>query len=79
MFRKCKYVRTKENRIILFSDILNHSDFKSFNPISAGFIDIFRGDDEINCECYGESFSLGIESLGEEDSDLAERQILLKY
>lgn len=31
-----KYIRTEDDNIIIFSLSLNHSDFKSFNPISAG-------------------------------------------
>jgi hypothetical protein len=73
---KVKYIRTSENRIIVFSELQQHSEFKKFNPISAGFISIGIGDDRNpDCLCYGESVSLGLKSL-EEDSSLAKRQIL---
>ena len=37
MFRT-KYMRTKDNEIIVFGEIMQHSDFRNFNPVSAGFI-----------------------------------------
>lgn len=76
-----KYVRTKDNEIIVFSALINHSEFKMFEPISAGFI-LFTTDDLGNptCECYGESISLGfLPSKPEEDSKLANQQILGNY
>jgi hypothetical protein len=73
-----KYIRTKENEIIVFSALLNHSEFRRFEPISAGFI-LFTTDQlgNPNCECYGESVSLGfLKSKPVEDSKLANIQIL---
>lgn len=73
---KIKYIRTKDNTIIVFSDRLQHNDFKHFNPISAGFISFGIGEDRnCNCSCYGESISLGLKSM-EDDSLLAKYQIL---
>jgi hypothetical protein len=73
---KVKYIRTKNNQIIAFSEYFQHSDFKEFEPISAGFISIGIGDDRNpDCSCYGESVSLGLKSL-EDDTMLAKRQIL---
>ena len=49
-----KYIKTKDNEIIVFSALLNHSDFINYNPISAGFILFLT--DELGiptCECYG--------------------------
>jgi hypothetical protein len=76
-----KYIRTKENEIIVFSALINHSEFKRFEPISAGFI-LFTTDDLGNptCECYGESVSLNfLKSNPEQDSKLANIQILGNY
>ena len=75
---KVKYVRTKHNEIIVFSELLNHSDFSNHQPVSAGFISFGVGEDgNPSCSCYGESISLGfLKSKGDEDSELAYRQIL---
>ena len=76
-----KYIRTQQNKIIVFSAMLNHSDFATYYPISAGFIS-FTTDKFGNptCECYGESVSLGfLKSIPEEDSKLAIIQILGSY
>jgi hypothetical protein len=68
---KQKYVRLKiYDEIIIFPTIIEHSDFKHMNPISAGFCHI--GIKEI--DCFGESISLGLKS-NKEDSDIATRQI----
>ena len=76
-----KYIKTKDNEIIVFSALLNHSDFKKFNPISAGFILFLTDELGIpNCECYGESVSLNfLKSNPEQDSKLANIQILGNY
>jgi hypothetical protein len=73
---KAKYIRTKDNKIIVFSELQLHSEFKRFEPISAGFI-IFTTDEDKNtdCLCYGESISLDLKSK-EDDTQLAKRQIL---
>lgn len=73
---KVKYIRTKDNKIIAFGELFQHSDFKHFNPISAGFISIGIGNDgNPDCSCYGESISLGLKSL-EDDTQLVKKQIL---
>lgn len=74
---KVKYIRTKDNKIIAFGELFQHDEFKHFNPISAGFISIGIGSDRNpDCTCYGESVSLGLKSMGEEDTRLAKKQIL---
>jgi hypothetical protein len=76
-----KYIKTKDNQIIVFSALFNHSKFKNFKPISAGFI-LFTTDDLgiPICECYGESVSLNfLKSNPEQDSKLANIQILGNY
>jgi len=84
MLLKQKYIRTSDDRIIVFSELLQHNQFKHFNPISAGFISIstkkveYSGQfhHETDCKCYGESISLNLKSNEEEDTFLARRQIL---
>lgn len=73
---KAKYIRTKHNEIIVFSELQKHNEFIHFNPISAGFICIGIGEDKNpDCTCYGESISLGLSSK-EDDTRLAKKQIL---
>lgn len=74
---RVKYVKTKENVIIVFSELLQHSDFRGFEPVSAGFISIGATDKyEPSCTCYGESISLKLKSDPEIDTELARKQIL---
>ena len=77
---KAKYIKTKDKEIIVFGEIMVHSDFKHMNPISAGFIS-FGINEEGNptCKCYGESISLGLSSDEEEDTFLAQSQLGFMY
>ena len=71
MDTKQKYVRLKEyDEIIIFPQIIQHSDFKSMNPISAGFCHIHK--DKV--VCFGESISLRLSSK-EDDTLTATKQI----
>ena len=73
---RVKYIRTKDNEIIVFGELMQHSDFKHFDPISAGFISIGIGENgNPDCTCYGESISLNLKSM-EDDTIIAKRQIL---
>jgi hypothetical protein len=76
MFNKVKYIITNDKGIIIFPDTFNHSDFKHFKPINAGFIS-FGVNQQGNptCSCYGESISLDIKSNPEADTLLAKRQL----
>ena len=48
MDTKQKYVRIKEyNEIIIFPQIIEHSEFRNWNVISAGFCHIYQG--KITC------------------------------
>lgn len=77
---EAKYIRTKNDEIIVFSSLLVHSEFKRFEPKSAGFINILVDDQgNTKCICYGMSISLDLESNPKEDTELATRQILLRY
>ena len=74
---RIKYIRTKEDTIIVFSELFEHSKFANFNPISAGFVSFGTDKDgELNCTCYGYSASLKLESKGEEDAGLVKMEIL---
>jgi hypothetical protein len=74
MWLKQKYVITKDNVIIVFPELLQHSEFKNFEPISAGFISFGIKDGNPSCSCYGESISLNLKSR-EEDTLIAKRQL----
>ena len=72
-----KYIKTKDKKIIVFSGLNNHSDFRDLNPVSAGFIKFYVDENNlIDCECYGSSFSLQLKSEPEEDTMLAQMQML---
>jgi len=77
---KAKYIKTKNNDIIVFGEQMMHSDFKHMNPISAGFI-YFGINKEGNptCSCHGESISLRLASDEEEDTFLAQSQLGFKF
>lgn len=72
---RVKYIRTKDNEIIIFGEIMQHSDFRNFHPVSAGFISfgIIKGNP--TCSCYGESISLNMKSNPEDDTMYAKRQL----
>ncbi len=55
---------------------MNHSDFKRFDPISAGFISFgINKQGNPTCGCFGESISLNMKSRPEEDTVIAKRQL----
>ena len=73
---RVKYIRTKDDEIIVFGEIMQHSDFRNFNPVSAGFIPFsLNKEGNPTCGCYGESYSLNMKSNPEEDTLLAKRQL----
>jgi hypothetical protein len=74
---KAKYIKTSNDVIIVFSELLQHMEFESFAPKSAGFISIgASGRHAPEVTCYGESISLNIKSDKAEDTRLARKQIL---
>jgi hypothetical protein len=76
MYLKTKYVITEDRVIIVFPELMQHSEFKRFNPTSAGFISIgVNKEGNPTCSCYGESISLGLTSNPEEDTQIAKRQL----
>lgn len=73
---KTKYVITEDRTIIVFPEMIQHKEFASFNPISAGFIAFgVNGDGNPTCSCYGESISLGLQSNPERDTKIAKLQL----
>ena len=71
MDTKQKYVRLGEyDQIIIFPTIIEHSDFKSMKPISAGFCYVHS--DKVVCFCN--SISLGLKSM-DDDTLMATKQI----
>jgi hypothetical protein len=76
-----KYIKVKSqlgiSEIIMFPETIVHSYFSNLNPISAGFISFYvNHDNEMECQCHGESLSLGLVSNPEEDTRLAKIQFL---
>ena len=79
--KRSKYIIFNENGVecaIIFDEMIDHSDFKKFNPISAGFINIWSENNQLKIACYGRSTSLKLKSR-EEDKKLVERQIISEY
>jgi len=92
MIQKMKYVIINNGYglecPIIFSNLIQHSQFRGLNPISAGFIKIEstqintkimdREVKDISIKCYGRSDSLNIESR-EEDSELVKNDVLKSW
>lgn len=76
MYTRVKYINVEDN-IIVFPELMQHSQFRNMGPKSAGFI-AFGTDKWGNptCGCYGESVSLGLKS-DPKDTLLAIKQITL--
>ena len=73
---KLKYIKSSDFKgIIIFPDWFTHSEFKHFNPISAGFCWIDTQNESV--VCYGKSISLGLES-DINDSKIATKQYFNK-
>jgi len=75
MYHKIKYIVTKNEVVVVFSELMQHSQFKHLEPISAGFISFgVNKQGNPSCSCYGESISLGLKSDEERDTILAKYQ-----
>jgi len=69
-YEKLKYVRLRRfNEIIVFPEVIQHSEFKHFDCVSAGFCSL--QDNKVTC--YGESTSLKLKS-DPQDSTIATYQ-----
>lgn len=74
MGMKIKYIKTDTGKIIMFSELMQHSEFKHMTPVSAGFVSIgINKHGNPSCTCYGESVSLGLVS-DPDDTDIARFQ-----
>lgn len=72
---KCKYIRTPKDEIIFLPEAMLHDTLKDFNPVSAGFVEIFvNSDNEMSVVCSGESNSLNLRSIPEMDEKLIRTQ-----
>lgn len=72
---KAKYVKSFDDQIITFPLGMNHSDFRSFRPKSAGFISIGSSrSGEVLVSCWGKSITLDLDSDPEVDATLAKTQ-----
>lgn len=68
---KHKYVRLREyDSFIFFPEIIEHSRFRNFGVVSAGFCYI----NENKVTCFGQSISLNLKGL-EDDTKLATKQM----
>jgi hypothetical protein len=73
-----KYIITHDSQIIVFPVTMQHSDFKHFNPIRAGFISFgVNSEGNPSCSCDGHSYSLGLKSDPEKDTHIAEIRLSL--
>jgi hypothetical protein len=70
-----KYIKTNDNKIIIFPETIKHAEFKSWKPVSAGFIIINTENGQSKVTCFGESISLDLKA-NDNDSILARKQIL---
>jgi hypothetical protein len=76
MFTKVKYIITKDNEIVVFGELMQHSDFRHLGPIRAGFISFgVNKHGNPTCSCYGRSVSLQMDSDSEKDTAIAKRQL----
>lgn len=58
--------------VIVFSFMIKHSTFQHLNPIRAGFVSFEGG----KAKCFGDSFTLNLESDEILDSHLVNQEIL---
>jgi hypothetical protein len=72
-----KFIRLKNNAVVIFSRDIQHSTFKSLNPVSAGFCMVDSEHKKVLCT--GESVSLELKSDEQEDSEIATLQVFGQY
>ncbi len=70
MFNKPKYIITEDGKLIIFGGGIQHSFFRNFNPVSAGFCHIYNN----SFAAYGESVSLQIKS-SPNDSEIITKKL----
>lgn len=80
---RTKYVIVEDDGFlvpILFSYLLEHSKFKDWHPVSAGFVDVnavigLAGRTTIEVSVFGRSYSLGIAAMPS-DAELIRKSIV---
>jgi hypothetical protein len=72
-----KFIRLQNNAVVIFSRDIQHSTFKSLNPVSAGFCMV--DSEKRKVFCTGESVTLELKSDEEEDSAIATNQVFGHY
>ena len=78
---KTKYVIV-DGSVKVFSSALTHSDQVPYGKKAdaAGFVSFFvNKENEVDCQVYGDSFSIGIGNRGQRDENLIRSQILREY
>jgi hypothetical protein len=76
MFAKVKYIITKDNGIVVFGELMQHSDFRHLDPVRADFISFgVNKHGNPTLSCYGRSVSLQMDSDPEKDTAIAKRQL----
>lgn len=61
---------------ILLDEILQHAEVSgTMVPVSAGFCRIRAKGDALSVECWGESYSLGRHSRGQQDAAIIREQL----
>ena len=73
--KKLKYIRIgvfRNEKIVIFSPEIRHSEFKHLAPVTAGFCEIDTVNKQVRC--FGDSASLGLRA-SVMDSDIATKQI----
>jgi len=78
-----KYVVFDSLRFVIFPDFVSHDTFAHLKPTSAGYVKFSTeidewGEEAIIANCYGDSFSLKIESKKEEDNRVLNTGLRLK-
>jgi len=73
---------------IIFPDIINHSRFQNFNPISAGEVELYGAQEPLKTTCccenaidvnvFGQSTTLELKSLPE-DAVIIQRELMRHY
>jgi hypothetical protein len=71
---KMKYVKiNRYDEVIIFPCVMEHSDFKYLNPITAGFC--YINVHQRRVDCFGESISLRLKSDKRQDTYSATKQV----
>lgn len=70
---KQKYVKLKNDEVIIFPCVIEHSTFRGLEPVNAGFCYVNPVMKRI--DCFGESVSLRLKSDKRNDTLYATKQV----